>query len=254
MSEKGAVAILTPAYGGNIHIQNAHSTAQALFYLKESGWDVGWIHYGNVASVTKARNALISEALANGFTDLVFIDSDIAYAPETLERLLSHDLDLVAGVQRNNIINEELSNRNPFPYAVEPLKKEDGTPYFEVDEGVAEVMSVPTAFMRLRAEPIKELIAQVPDLQYHDDNVVGAEEYLYALFDHRLYPHPRYEGKQKYHGEDYAFCRLWREHGLKVHADLSLPLRHIKTVNLDGAPIVALKNMKAMERKEGGGN
>jgi len=249
MSKKGSVAILTPAYNGHIHIQNAHSTAQALFYLKEAGWDVGWIHYGNVASVTKARNALVSEAVTNGFTDMVFIDSDIAYAPESLEKLLEHDLDLVAGVQRNNMATELAGVVNPFPYAVEPLKRSDGTPYFEVNEGLAEVISVPTAFMRIRTKPIKELMTKVPELQYHDDNIVGADEHLYALFDHRLHPHPRYEGKQKYHGEDYAFCRLWREHGYKVHADLSIPLRHIKTVNLDGAPIVALKNMQKMQRE-----
>lgn len=249
MNQK-SVAILTPAYNGQIHIQNAHSTTQSLFHLKEQGWNVGWIHYGNVASVTKARNALISEAVFNDFDEVVFIDSDIAYRPEALERLLSHDVDMVGGVQRNNMASEMTAAENPFPYAVEPLLNADGTPYFQINDGVAEVQSIPTAFVRIRTKALKKLMAEVPNLQYYDDNIIGSEKYLFALFDHRLHPHPRYPGRQKYHGEDYAFCRLWREHGFKVHADLEIPLRHIKTVNLDGSPIVALHNMQKMQRGE----
>jgi hypothetical protein len=44
----------------------------------------------------------------------------------------------------------------------------------------------------------------------------------------------------KYQGEDYSFCDLWRQHGGEVIADLQIPLRHIKTVNLDGHPLTSL--------------
>jgi len=259
------VAIMTPAYGGMIHIQNAQSVAHTMSALNDHGWDVGWIHYGNVAATTKVRNAMVSEALQNNYTDLVFIDSDIAFKPEALLQLLNHDLDLVGGVMRSNVyLNDPESpeKAHPFPYAVEPLLDEQGQPYFHVDNGVAQVASVATAFMRMRAEPLKDVMSQHPELQYYDERVAGTRDYLYALFDYRIYPHPmpglREEGLMKYHGEDYAFCNLWRESGYKVHADLTIPLRHIKTVNLDGLAIRALetlakkKIMKAEEVRDEG--
>lgn len=228
------VAILTPAYGGLIHVQNAQSVTTALFHLQDRGWNVGWIHYGNVASVTKARNAMVCEALTQGFDNLVFIDSDIAFAPETLERLLSHDYDLVAGAQKTNTSGTTGASR--FPYALEVLDNK----LLMNEDGIAEVAAVSTAFMRLRAPAVREFMLEHPHLKYADDQVIGWEENLYALFEHRLRPHPRLEGHQKYNGEDYSFCYLWRESGRSVMVDLQLPLRHIKTVNLDGAPITAL--------------
>lgn len=235
----GSVAILTPAYGGMIHVQNAHSVTSSLFYLKEQGWEVGWLHYGNVASVTKARNALMCEAVTKGFTDAVFIDADIAFSPPTLERLLSHDLDLVAGAQKTNTSGVKgvySASDNPFPYAIQVA---DGKLKVRKD-GVAEVEAVSTAFMRLRTKAVRELMDKVPELKYADDQVTGWEENLYALFEHRLTPHPRLPGRMKYQGEDYAFCELWRKHGGEVHVDVALHLRHIKTVNLDGSPLTSL--------------
>ena len=227
-----SVAILTPALGGMIHIQNAHSVTNALFHLKEQGWTIGWLNYGNVASVTKARNAMISEALTQGFENIVFIDADIAFAPATLTRLLQHDLDLVAGAQKTNTNNAT----RQFPYAVETL---DGKMLLNQD-GITEVAAVSTAFMRLRTRAIREFMLEVPHLKYADDQVAGWEHTLYALFEHRLTPHPRLKGHQKYSGEDYSFCYLWRQHGRKVFLDTQLPLRHIKTVNLDGKPLQSL--------------
>jgi hypothetical protein len=235
----GSVAILTPAYGGMIHVQNAHSVASALFHLTTLGWQVGWIHYGNVASVTKARNAMVSEAITKGFTDMVFIDADIAFTPQAIERLLSHDLDLVAGVQKTNTGGAKGNNSasdNPFPYAMEI----EGTTLKVNKSGLTKVNAVSTAFMRLRSKAVRELMDKVPELQYADDQVMGWEDNLYALFEHRLAPHPRLEGKMKYQGEDYSFCDLWRQHGGEVIADLQIPLRHIKTVNLDGHPLTSL--------------
>jgi len=243
MSRK--VAIMTPAYNGQIHISNAQSVASALFHLNQRNYTVGWLHYGNVASVTKARNALVCEALETGFDDLVFIDSDIAFAPEMLERLLSHDLDMVAGVQQANVaFNADGEVVKNYPYAVQ-LK--DGK--IKLNQGVGEVENVSTAFLRLRAPAVRDLIKKVPHLKYADPQVTGWENWLYALFEHRMYPHPTIPGARKYHGEDYSFCQLWKEHGGKIYADMFIQLRHIKSVNLDGHPMKAMRQLANTKEK-----
>jgi len=228
------VAILSPAYGGQVHTQHAQSVMRAGNYLEKHGIAVGWISYGNIASVTKARNALISEAIETGYDEAVFIDSDIAFHPTALLRLLKHDVDLVGASQKANF-------RDDFPFALQPLTNPEGQQYFNVVDGVAEVAAIPTAFLRMRLPAIRALMDERPGLQYYDERVKGAERHLYALFDYTLTRHPTFPDRQKYQGEDYAFCELWRASGRKVYCDLTIPLRHIKPVNLDGAAIDALQ-------------
>jgi hypothetical protein len=228
------VAILTPAYGGMIHTQHAQSVMAASNHLEQHDIGLGWISYGNIASVTKARNALISEAIDTGYDEAVFIDSDIAFHPSALHRLLKHDVDLVGASQKGNM-------REDFPFALQPLVNDEGQQYFSATDGIAEVAAMPTAFLRMRLPAVRALMDERPDLQYYDERVKGCENHLYALFDYRLTPHPSQPGRQKYQGEDYSFCQLWRESGRRVYCDLTIPLRHIKTVNLDGAAIDALQ-------------
>lgn len=49
--------------------------------------------------VDQVRN-LIADWVVNGFDYLFAVDSDIAFPPDTLERLLSHDKDIVTGIYR----------------------------------------------------------------------------------------------------------------------------------------------------------
>lgn len=236
-----SVAICTPAYGGMINIQHAQSVMSAAFQLTEAGHELHWLNYGNVASVTKARNAMVAEALDLGATDIVFIDADIAFHHSALQRLLRHDAELVGGIQRQTITGSSglhpVGDNDTFPFTFIPL--EGGQ--LNVKNGVAEVAAIPTCFMRIRATALRELMDENPHLQYWDGQVAGADQHLYALFDYRLTTHPEHPDRQKYQGEDYAFCELWRASGREIYADLEIPLRHIKTVNLDGAPMNYLR-------------
>ena len=50
------------------------------------------------AQVDVARNRLASEAIADGFEELMWIDSDIAFEPQSVQRLRSHGLPIVCGL------------------------------------------------------------------------------------------------------------------------------------------------------------
>ena len=49
------------------------------------------------AQVDVARNRLASESIADGFEELMWIDSDIAFEPQSVQRLRSHGLPIVCG-------------------------------------------------------------------------------------------------------------------------------------------------------------
>lgn len=49
-------------------------------------------------SPAKARNIIIDQALKNDCTHVFFCDDDMALAPDTLTRLMKHDVDVVTGL------------------------------------------------------------------------------------------------------------------------------------------------------------
>jgi len=49
-------------------------------------------------SPARNRNIMIEAALANNATHCLFLDDDMAFAPDMLEKLLAHDKDIVSGL------------------------------------------------------------------------------------------------------------------------------------------------------------
>ena len=83
--------ILVPA-GRHIEPHCQYSLRQ----LEAEGYPVRRLH--GFAQIDVARNRLASEAVAEGFEELMWIDSDIAFEPRSVRRLRSHDLPIVCGL------------------------------------------------------------------------------------------------------------------------------------------------------------
>ncbi len=58
------------------------------------------------AQVDVARNRLASESIADGFEELMWIDSDIAFEPQSVQRLRSHGLPIVCGLYPKKVERE----------------------------------------------------------------------------------------------------------------------------------------------------
>lgn len=157
--------------------------------------------------IADARNRLVARFLAEDWDDLLFIDADIAWQPESLLRLLAWDV--------------------PFVAASYPRKS--ATPRFAIEFGptitrVGELFvasRVGTGFMRLRRDALQRLAAAHPELRLRDSNNPPNPHYI-ALFDTGVH------GGQ-YVGEDFLFCDRWRALGGQVLVDADIPLQHIGT-------------------------
>jgi hypothetical protein len=68
----------------------------ALRELERRGYAV-WRVRG-YAAVDAARNQMANDALAQGFDELIWIDSDIVFDPDDVDKLRRHDLPLVCGL------------------------------------------------------------------------------------------------------------------------------------------------------------
>lgn len=152
--------------------------------------------------VDDARNAVVRDFLDSDCTELVFLDADVGWEPETLIALCRIDRELVGGVYPYRRESEEETM---------PVRH---LPQITVDEdGLIEVEGLPTGFMRIKRIVIETMAATAK----------------HFLKDHGK-PHPilferDYFGAGR-RGGDIRFCMVWREMGGKVFAAPELRLGH----------------------------
>jgi hypothetical protein len=144
----------------------------------------------------------------------VFIDDDMSWEDGALLRLLSHPVDLVAGVYPKR--------QDKLEYPVRRL------PGAELDRqsGLLEVRHLPTGFMRITRACAVEMIQKHQHLAYYDQDVAHTKT-SYALFWFDLMKGESDTDLPEIWGEDYTFCRRWREIGGKCYLDTYLTFRHI---------------------------
>ncbi len=151
--------------------------------------------------VDDARNAVVRDFIDSDCTDLVFLDADVSWEPDTLVELCNINRDLVGGV---------------YPYRRE--SDEETMPVrhlseIKVDGDLIEVEGLPTGFMKIKREVI-ETMAKTAKHFLKDDGKPHP-----VLFERDYFGVGR-------RGGDIRFCMVWREMGGKVWAAPELRLGH----------------------------
>lgn len=74
-------------------------TVKSILSLDLDGIDheFHWVQHSITAA---ARNCSAAKAVGEGFTHLLFLDMDMTFHPQTVKRLLKHDVDIVSGMYR----------------------------------------------------------------------------------------------------------------------------------------------------------
>lgn len=181
-----------------------------------SGWLLTVRTCTGFHNLAQARNAMLAECYVAEFDRMVFVDADITWAPAQLVRLLSHDVDVVAGVYPQRV------DGGHFPCQFKPgqliYKVDPHTGLPEKSErGLIEVDGVPAGFLSISWAAIHRMTMYFPDRWYHEPAVTGHKAwdfFRFAVDDHCL------------RSEDLEFCRLWTMTGGKVWADPGITLQH----------------------------
>jgi hypothetical protein len=195
------------------------------------------LHMHSESLITRARNNIVRKFLSDEkFTHLFWIDSDIVFSPDAVFRLLLADRDIACGVYPMKSFKwpseglpagmtyKQFQERftdypfNPIDHGASPVSQ------FADAEGFAEVAEAPTGFMVIKRHVFKRLMQHYPQLNYVPDGPPNhPEAHLHwRFFDCMVDP-----DSGRYLSEDYAFCRLWRDMGGKVFADLECKLGHL---------------------------
>jgi hypothetical protein len=173
----------------------------------------------NESLIPRGRNSLVAKFLAfePKSTHLMFIDSDIGFEPEEVIKLMLANKDVSGGLYPKKAL--------PIQYVVNKVPN-------GVKEGnLVEVANLGTGFMMIKREVIETIIRAKPELHYQD--AIGLDPkydpYKYALFDTLIDPVTK-----EYLSEDYYFCKLWRDMGGKIWADLTIKLDHAGYMKFSG--------------------
>lgn len=197
------VLIATPSRDGRVEARYMSSVLQTFDLLRQHGIPHNVIMVVGSSLIADARNRLVQDFVQSTYSDLLFIDDDIAWKAESVMRLLSWNVPLVGAAARRR--KPDTSFCIDF-----------GTTIAARGELVT-AESVGTGFLRLRRDCIEAMIKAHPDRQVKDETGRA----YYALFDTGIAPN------RNYVGEDVFFCARWRELGGEVLVDPQIPLEHI---------------------------
>lgn len=163
---------------------------------------------GGRGPIDEIRNRMATEALADGFDELFWIDSDIRFQPDDVEKLRLHDVPVSAGVysrRGGGFACHFLPHRKAFTLGAEG--------------SLQEVMYLGLGFLHSRRAVYETLIRQGHTPEVRD----GAGHLTYPFFLPTVVPDGR---GHWYLGEDFAFCDRVRAAGFPIRVDPSIRLGH----------------------------
>ncbi|MFT4076437.1 MAG: hypothetical protein QM647_13005 [Asticcacaulis sp.] len=235
MSSKPIVFIATPCFGGQVTQTYMQSIISLMGYCSHRDITLTLAMLGHDSLITRSRNTLVSAFLASEATHIMFIDADIGFAPEHVERMLEADKPLVAGIYPLKVRDWALLDGMTPPD--EASLHYVGTPFddAEWDGDFATGAYAGTGFMLIRRDCIEAMREAYPTLKYGHVHAfprakdLGTEHV--ALFECMIE-----EGSGLYLSEDFAFCQRYRAIGGKVWLDTKGELTHVGSHDFVGRP------------------
>jgi len=188
--------------------------------------------------VTQGRNLCVSSFLHfPDTTHLLFIDSDIDFTFKSILAMLEADKELISVpyplktinwekamlyIEKGKIKTADDLARATLMYPLR-LPKEDS---IDIKRGIIEVTHSPTGCMLIKRSVFDKMIEAYPDYKIVQKTVINGElkdkEHMWNFFD------TMHEPKEKtYLGEDFAFCKRWRDIGGKCYAYIDEYITHI---------------------------
>jgi len=138
-------------------------------------------------NTSENRNYIAAKAVNNGSSHLFFVDDDMIFPSDTLDRLLEHDKDIVGGVYMTKYDKQEP--------VVEYLDEERPT-------GLFKVAAIGTGCLLIKIDVFKKLPQSWFKYEWYDNGMVKRSH-------------------------DWIFCEDARNMGYDVWADPTLDIKHI---------------------------
>jgi hypothetical protein len=204
--------------------------------------------------VTQGRNLCVAGFLESDFTHLLFIDSDIYFKADSIMEMLKKDKEVLSipyplktmmwdklykKIQEGKIEKSSDLKKwlNTYPMKVENYED------IQIDNGVMEVTHSPTGCMMIKRVVFDKMIKAYPDKNIVQKTVINGEYVdrpnLWNFFDTLHDPVTK-----TYMGEDFAFCKRWKDIGGKCYAYVNDTIIHVGEHQYEGCFADELKPAK----------
>jgi hypothetical protein len=179
---------------------------RGLVALERRGYAVRRV--GGYAAIDQGRSQMATDALAEGFDEIMWIDSDIAFDPNDVDRLRAHAIPIVCGIYPKKGLRALACHLKP------------GTPKitFGQEGSLIEILYAATGFLHTRRAVYEAIHADLPTCNTRFGRPIVPYFLPMCIPD---------EGGHWYLGEDFAFCERARQRGFTIMADTVIRLRHI---------------------------
>ena len=194
--------------------------------------------------VTQGRNLCVGSFLESDMTHMLFIDSDIYFNAQSIITMLEKDKDLISipyplktlmwdkafrKMEEGKIKEPEDIRKSLHTY---PMKIEN-VGNIQIKDGVIEVTHSPTGCMMIKRSVFDKMIKAYPDKQIVQKTVINGEyvdrPHMWNFFDTTHDPVTK-----TYLGEDFSFCKLWKDIGGKCYAYIMDPIVHVGEHTYEG--------------------
>lgn len=200
------VVVAMPSYDGRMDVNTCYTISQFQQKCDELGWGFGLIFATYMAPIEVARSNLCVDFLRSDFTDLFFLDADVACDAKEMVKLIEHPVDFVFGVYAERHLGKSYT----------ALALDEGLRR-DPDTGLVEMQGGTAGFLRVRRHVIETM------MQHLDPNdcfrVVNQDVKIPMLFKST-------HTYKRTSSEDIGFGRRWRELGGKVWMDPDVNLEH----------------------------
>tara|TARA_Y100000310_G_scaffold102463_1_gene100666 strand:+ start:1112 stop:1816 length:705 start_codon:yes stop_codon:yes gene_type:complete len=172
--------------------------------------------------INNARNALTALFLRSKYDYLLFIDSDVEFKPEAVVRMLVTKKDIILTPYRIKFPHDP--NLVKYTVSFEDDKKVD-----IISDYLVEINEGPAGLMLIHRKVFEFLMDSCPRLKIKRPDKKESDPYLYNFWD------TTFDLDQGlWRGEDISFCRLARDYGFKIYANIKSRTTHHGTYGWTG--------------------
>lgn len=222
---RARVFVATPLYAAQTHCMFTHSLLVSQLDCLMRGIFIEWMPAPGFSLVQFARDYLTYLFLKDeSFTHILWADSDLAWRPDSIRRLVDRNLDVVGGVYTTK------SPTNPiYPYISEG----------PVVDGLQEVSKLPGGFLLISRKAMEAVAAKCRKHKMEHDGVEMVVPYVFELL----------LNGEDLSGEDYVLCSRLRDAGFKVYAETDIDFTHMGLYEWPANLARALEAQKEQPKK-----
>ena len=251
--------ITAPCFGNLVTVDFMQSMINTQSWAAEKHIPLRQYWLGQNAIITEARNRCVAEFLndSDHYSHLLFVDADVAFGMETLEKLLEADKDVAVAPYPNKsfdwawqefrVTNDPESDYSMagLTYNVDFENQENGKSVIQPDEdGFLKVRRAPTGMMMIKREVFERLMTAPYPHRVKPYKDVKDTKNMFGFFDvmtmksgHRL-------------GEDFAFCERVQAASREVWVLCTANMRHEGAAKFTGNFQEQIKTIALLRKKD----